>query len=89
MNLQQLAQEIVELVKIDRAGREHRESMPRWLAEIAIGSIPAEEPEVAFAWIAPIEIDRQTPYPARRVTYRQIWRAAFALAGYLPFRSAD
>lgn len=86
MNLKQLALEFVELVKIDRAGREFRESMPRWLAEAAIGCIPAEEPEVAYAWIAPIEVDHRAPYPAKRVTPQQIWQAAFTMASYLPFR---
>lgn len=89
MNLKQLALEFVELVKVDRAGRESRESMPRWLAEAAIGCIPAEEPEVAYAWIATIEVDPHAPYPARRVTPQQIWQAALILACYLPFRAAD
>jgi hypothetical protein len=89
MNLKQSATEFVNLVKIDRHDREHRESMPRWLAEVAIGCIPTEEPEVAFAWIEPIQIDPQAPYPIRPVTPRQIWQAAFTLAVYLPFRLAD
>ncbi|HTP07184.1 MAG TPA: hypothetical protein VMP08_02970 [Anaerolineae bacterium] len=88
MKLKQLALEFVELVKVDRAGQEYRESMPRWLAEVAIGCIPAEEPEVAYAWIAPLEIDRRAPYPARQVTPQQIWQAAFILADYLPVRLA-
>ena len=86
MNLKQLALEFVELVKIDRAGREYRESMPRWLAEVAIGCIPLEEPEVAYAWIAPIEVDRRALYPAKQVTSQQILQAAFVLADYLPAR---
>jgi hypothetical protein len=86
MNPKQLALEFVNLVKVDRTGRERRDSMPRWLAEIAIGCIPAEEPEVAYAWIEPIQVDGRASYPARRVTSQQIWQAAFALAGYLPFR---
>jgi hypothetical protein len=86
MNLKQQALEFVDLVKVDRAGREYRESMPRWLAEIAIGCIPAEEPEVAFAWIAPIQVDPKAPYPARPATSRQIWCAAFLWASYLPSR---
>jgi len=86
MNLKQQALEFVDLVKIDRTGRESRESMPRWLAEAAIGCIPAEEPEVAYAWIAPIGVDSRAPYPAKRVTSQQIWQAAFTLADYLPFR---
>lgn len=89
MNLKQQALEFVDLVKIDRTGRELRESMPRWLAEIAIGCIPAEEPEVAYAWIEPIEVDRSAPYPIKPATPQQIWHAAFVLAGYLPFRLAD
>jgi hypothetical protein len=86
MNLKQQALEFVDLIKVDRTGREYRESMPRWLAEIAIGCIPAEEPEVAFAWIEPIQVDPRAPYPARQTTLRQIWQAAFILADYLPFR---
>jgi hypothetical protein len=86
MNLKQVALEFVELVRVDRTGREYRESMPRWLAEIAIGCIPAEQPEVAYAWIAPIEVDPRAPYPVRRATSQQIWQAAFILADYLPFR---
>ncbi len=89
MNLKQLALEFVNLVKVDRHGQEYRESMPRWMAEIAIGCIPAEEPEVAYAWIEPIQIDPQAFYPARQATPQQIWRAAFTLADYLPFRLVD
>ena len=86
MNLKQLALEFVDLVKVDRHGQEHRESMPRWLAEIAIGCIPLEEPEIAFARIEPIQVNRWAPYPTRPATSRQIWQAAFTLADYLPFR---
>ena len=86
MNLKQLALEFVELVKIDRRGREYRESMPRWLAEIAVGCIPLEEPEIAYARIEAICIERRSPYPARQVTLEQIWHAAYALADYLPSR---
>ncbi len=86
MDLKQLALEFVDLVKVDRSGREYRESMPRWLAEIAIGCIPAEEPEVAYAWIEPIQVNRWAPYPARPATPQQIWRAALVLADYLPSR---
>ncbi len=86
MNLKHWALEFVELVKIDRAGQEYRESMPRWLAEVAIGCIPAEEPEVAYAWIAPLDVDRRAPYPARRATPQQIRQTAFMLADYLPCR---
>ena len=63
MNLKQLAQEVVDLVKVDRTGRECRESMPRWLAELAIASIPTDEPEVAIARIEPIYVNRTAWYP--------------------------
>lgn len=89
MNLKQLALEFVELVRIDHTGREYRECMPRWLAEIAIGSIPAAQPEVAYAWIEPMQIDRWAPYAARPVPLQQIWQAAFTLAEYLPARLVD
>jgi hypothetical protein len=86
MNLKQSALEFVNLVKVDRIGQEYRESLPRWLAEIAIGCIPAEEPEVAYAWIEPILVDPRAAYPARQATPQQIVQAAFNLADYLPFR---
>jgi hypothetical protein len=87
MNDKQLASEFVNVVKIDRAGHENRESMPRWLAEIAIGCIPIEEPEVAYAWIEPIEVDPRAPYPIKQATPQQIWQSALILACYLPFRA--
>lgn len=86
MKFKQLALEFVNLIKVDRAGREHRESMPRWLAEIAIGCIPLEEPEIACARIEPIQVDRHAPYPVRQATSHQIWQAAYAMADYLPCR---
>ncbi len=86
MDLKQLALEFVNLVKVDRHGREYRESMPRWMAEIAIGCIPLEEPEIAFARIEPIQIDRWAPYPMKQATPQQIWQAAFSMASYLPTR---
>jgi hypothetical protein len=89
MNPKPLTSELVELVKVDRAGREYRESMPRLAAQAAIDSIPTAEPDVAFAWIAPLEIDRTAPYPARPVTPQRMWRIASILALYLPFRTAD
>lgn len=89
MNHKPFASEFVELVKVDRAGREYRESMPRSSAEVAIDRIPREEPEVAYAWIAPLEIDRTAPYPAKPVTPQRMWRAANILAMFLPFRTAD
>jgi hypothetical protein len=89
MSLRQSTLEFVELVKIDRAGREYRESMPRWLAEITLECIPTEQPEVAYAWITPIEVDPRAPYPAKPVTPQRIWRSASLLALFLPIRTAD
>ncbi len=88
MNVRQLTQEFVELVKVDRNGQEHRESMPRWLAEMAIGRIPAEEPEVVFARIEPVQVDPKAPYPLKPATLEEIWGAALLLANYLPARLA-
>ena len=89
MDLKQQAVEFVELIKVDRTGRESRESMPRWLAEIAIEGMATEESEVAYAWIEPAQIDPRAPYPARKATPQQIWQAAFILADYLPSRLVD
>jgi hypothetical protein len=89
MNLKQQAAEFVELIKVDHAGRESRESMPRWLAEMTIQGIAANESDVAYAWIEPVQVDPLAPYPARKATPQQIWRAAFLLADYLPFRLVD
>ena len=81
-----LKSEFLDLVKVDGTGQEYRESMPRWLAEIAMGRLSAEEPEVAYARIEPIQANRWAPYPAKPATPQQIWRAALALAGFLPPR---
>ncbi|CAG0936895.1 hypothetical protein TFLX_05792 [Thermoflexales bacterium] len=89
MELKQLALEFVDLVKIDRTGQEYRESKPRWLAEMAIGRMLDEEPEVAYAWIEPIQAYRWASYPIRPATPRHIWLIATALAHYLPSRLVD
>ena len=86
MNLKHLAQEVVDLVKVDRTGRECRESMPRWLAELAIASIPTEEPEVAIARIAPIHVNPTAWYPAKRATPARVRSIALQLASYMPAR---
>ncbi len=88
MNRKQSALEFVNLVKVDCNGRECRESMPRWMAELAIEYILLEEPEVACAKIEPIYIDRQAPYPVKQATPEQARRTALYLAGYLPTRVA-
>jgi hypothetical protein len=78
-----LAFEFVDLVKVYRNGQELRESMPRWLAEIAIGCIPHEEPEVARAWIEPIRIEARAWYPAKQVPVVQSRRIALYLSTFL------
>ena len=89
MELKQLALEFVDLVKIDRTGQEYRESKPRWLAEMAIGRLPVEEPEVAYAWIEPIQAYRWASYPIRSATPRRIWLTALTWARYLSVRLVD
>jgi hypothetical protein len=84
MNARKAAFEFVDVVKVYRNGREQRESMPRWLAELFIGCIPSDEPDVARARIAPIEVDAQARYPARRVSPAQTHYMALQLAVYLP-----
>ncbi len=86
MNLKHLAQEVVDLVKVDRKGRECRESMPRWLAELAIGCIPTDEPEVALARIEPIYVNRTAWYPIKLATPERVRYIAFQLASYMPAR---
>ena len=86
MDLKQSAREFVDLVKVDRNGREHRESMPRWLAEIAIGRIPTEEPEVAIAQIKSIRVNRKAWYPIKLASPEQARRIALHLASYMQAR---
>ncbi len=81
-----LAQEVVDLVKVDRNGRECRESMPRWLAELAIAIIPTDEPEVALARIEPIRVNRTAWYPIKLATPERVRDIAFQLASYMPAR---
>ena len=86
MNLKHLAQEVVDLVKVDRTGRECRESMPRWLAELAIACIPTDEPQVALARIEPIDVNRTAGYPIKLATPARVRHIALQLASYLPAR---
>jgi hypothetical protein len=86
MHLKHLAQEVVDLVRVDRNGREHRESMPRWLAELAIACIPTDEPEVAIAKIEPIYVNHTASYPIKLATPEQARYIALHLASYMPAR---
>ena len=88
MDLKPSAREFVNLVKVDRNGWEHRESMPRWLAEIAIGRIPTEEPEVAIAHIESIRVNRKARYPIKLASSEQARRIALHLASYMRTRWA-
>lgn len=76
------AREIVVLIRELRDGTVTEERLERWLAELAIGCIPREEPNVAKARIArlPVESYSRNPYPIRRVDRRTARRAALALA---------
>ena len=88
MNLRKPALEFVEVIKIYRDGREKRERMPRWLAEMSIGCISTEEPDIARARIEPIRIDEQATYPVRSVRFEQMHQIALQLAVFLPARLA-
>lgn len=84
MSAKQVAQEFVNLVKVYRNGEQQSISMPRWVAELEIGCIPLEQPNVARARIEPIRIDRQAAYPVKRASLDQAWRIAVQLAAFLP-----
>jgi hypothetical protein len=76
------AKEVVVLIRELRDGTLSEERMERWLAELAIGCIPREEPNVAKARIArlPVEQYRHKPYPMKRVSRQTIYRTALAFA---------
>jgi hypothetical protein len=84
MNAKSQARELVNLVKVYRNGQQESASMPRWMAEMEIGCIPLDQPNVARARIEPIHVDRQAAYPVKRVNFEQIWYIALHLADFLP-----
>jgi hypothetical protein len=88
MNFRKPALELVEVIRIYRDGREKRERMPRWLAEMSIGCISREEPDVARARIELIHVDEQAPYSVRSVRSEQMHQIALQLAVFLPARLA-
>ena len=79
--------EEVELVKVLRDGREARERMPRWLAEMTLAAIPFSEANVAKAKIekyAP-RTDPRSPYkPAKANLKAALYMGEFAFAHSLP-----
>ncbi len=86
MSSRKYALEFVDLVKAYRNGQEHRESMPRWLAELAIGCIPSEEPEVARARIEEIRVNRRAPYPMKAVSLTEAHHIALRMATFMTAR---
>ena len=84
MDLKTLLFEFVDLVKIYRDGRENRERMPRWLAELFIECISLEEPDVARARIEPIHVDGKASYPIKPVSLERTHRIALQMAAFLP-----
>lgn len=83
MNAKCNIHEIVNLIKFFRNGQQVSMSMPHWVAELEIGCIPLEQPDVARAQIEPIQIDRQAAYPAKRVDPERARYIAMRLADYL------
>jgi hypothetical protein len=84
MNARCQTHEFVNLVKVFRDGQQASQSMPRWMAELEIGCIPLEEPDVARARIEPIQIDGKAAYPARRANLERARQIAFYLATFMP-----
>ncbi len=84
MNAKSQAHEFVNLVKVYRNGQQESAGMPRWLAEMEIGCIPLEQPNVARARIEPIQVDRRAAYPAKRINFEQVWYLALHLADFMP-----
>ena len=84
MNAKGRTQEFVDLIKAFRNGQQESIRMPRWVAELELGCIPLEQPDVTRAHIEPIQIDRQAAYPARRVDPERVWILALQWAAYLP-----
>ena len=86
MDVRQASQEMVNLIKEYRNGEQDSHSMPRWVAEMEIGCIPLEQPEVARARIEPIHIDRPSAYPLKRLTPGRAQNIALFLADFLESR---
>ncbi len=83
MNAKGYTCEFVNLVKVYRNGQQESASMPRWVAEMEIGCIPLDQPNVARARIEPIHVDRRAAYPAKRVNVERAWFIALHLASFM------
>jgi hypothetical protein len=83
MNTRHQVHEFVNLVRMFRDGRQESVSMPRWVAELELGCISYEQPDVTRARIESIEIDPQAPYPARPANPERMREIALYLATFL------
>ncbi len=74
----------VILQRVMRDGSMKEERLERWLAELTVGCISYDEPEVARANIRPLPVDdyRKRPYPLKVRSNRQLYRLALALAHF-------
>ena len=83
MDVKSAAQEDVNLIKIYRNGQQESHRMPRWVAEMEIGCIPLEQPDVASARIESIQIDQHAAYPLKRLTPGRAQYIALFMADFL------
>jgi hypothetical protein len=76
------AREVVALIRELRDGTITEERLERWLAELLIGCIPREEPNVAKARIVRLRVEahRRNHYPMRRADTETAHELALALA---------
>ena len=82
-DLEGRATEYVHLIRKYRNGQETSESLPRSLAELAMALIPYEEPNVASAWIRPIEVYPEHEYERPALSRDKALRLALKMAGVL------
>jgi hypothetical protein len=77
-----IAKEIVVIRRDLRDGTATEERAERWLAELIVGCIPYDEPNVASARIFTLAVDdyRLRKYPAKRAERAQSYRQALRLA---------
>jgi hypothetical protein len=88
MNLKQLVLESVNVIRIYRDGHEQCDRVPHWLAELMIGAIAYEEPDVARARIEAIHIDGSALYSTRPIDLFKARQLALQMAVYMPDRYA-
>ncbi len=77
-------QDTVVLQRVMRDGSVKEERLECWLAELTIGCISYDEPEVAHANIRPLPVDdyRKRSYPRKVFSKQQLYRLALALAHF-------